>query len=123
MIPSGILLFGLDAALFGGVALEQVRGDVAQDVEVFRGVTGPHTGLVFAKGDIEAPMERVFDRPVPACRPGVGARVRCDAAQVEGHFPCRLPADLPDALDHADAARPLPFRAIPEPVDISAVIQ
>ena len=55
MIPAGILLFAFDATFFGGVAFEQVEGDVAQDVEVFRGIAGPYGGLVFAEANLTSP--------------------------------------------------------------------
>lgn len=56
-IPAGAFLPGFEADLFGGVGLQKVEGEMAQDGEVFGGVTGADPALVFAEADIERPMQ------------------------------------------------------------------
>ena len=70
MIPSGVLLFTFEAALFGGVAVEDVQGEVAQEGEVFGGVAGAHAALILGEGHIERPVQLVLDPPMAARRAG-----------------------------------------------------
>ena len=65
MVPGGDFLFGADAALFGGVLAQEVEGHVAQGGQMGGGVAGAHAAFIFAQGDIEHPVEGVFDAQWP----------------------------------------------------------
>src|SRR3954447_23657198 len=45
---------------------DEVEGDFAQEGEVAGGGTVAHATVVLAEGDVEHPMQGVFDAPVPA---------------------------------------------------------
>jgi len=51
-----------------GMALEQIEGEMAEDSEVFGSVVEADATGIFAKGDIERPMEGVFNGPMSRCR-------------------------------------------------------
>lgn len=68
LIPASLELFGLDTEFSGCFLLEQVERDVAQDGEVVWGVVFADTAVIFAKGDVEYPVQFVFGAPVVAHR-------------------------------------------------------
>src|SRR3954451_23901588 len=45
---------------------DEVEGDFAQEGEVAGGGAVAHATVVLAEGDVEHPMQGVFDAPVPA---------------------------------------------------------
>ena len=63
VVPSGPLSFALDRCLFGMLP-HDVEGELADESEVLRAVIGAASSGIFTKGDIEHPMELVFDGPV-----------------------------------------------------------
>src|SRR5437868_2567433 len=81
-IPASQEAFGLDAALRGVLLAQEVEGDVAQYAEIVRPVPHPHAALILAEGDVEDPMQAVFDSPMVADRAGKGAHVAGETAQV-----------------------------------------
>ena len=54
----------MDSALAGFVLFEQVEGDAIENGEVLGGVAGAFAVEVFAKADIEHPVQLVLDAPV-----------------------------------------------------------
>ncbi len=66
VIPPRFQPLVLDANLDGLVRLQQVQRDAAQDREVLRRVALAHPRLVLSIGDIQSPVQAVFDAPVPA---------------------------------------------------------
>jgi hypothetical protein len=66
LIPSSLEAFGLNTAFERGFLREQIEGHMAQDGEVLGRVTLAHARIIFAEGDIEYPVELVFDGPVGA---------------------------------------------------------
>ena len=99
MVLGGDFLFGADAALFGGVLAEEVEGHVAQGGEVGGGVAGAHAAFIFAQGDIEHPVEGVFDAPVAADGTGEFRGVRGQAAEVVAALAAGRAADLALGFD------------------------
>ena len=81
MIPSGDFLFGAHCAFFGGVLAQEIEGKVG------RGVAGAYAALVLLQGDVEHPVQGVFDAPVPADSAGQpsASRVTMPPAQQLGH--------------------------------------
>jgi hypothetical protein len=45
--------------------LEQIQCDMPEHREIFGGVPLANTAVVFAKGDVEHPVQGVLDGPVP----------------------------------------------------------
>lgn len=66
MIPARFQPFGPDRFLGRCFLLEKVEGEVSQDRQVFRAMTSPNATIIFAEGDIEDPVEPIFDPPVGA---------------------------------------------------------
>lgn len=64
MIPGGAEALVFDVELGRVLMLQESEGDVAQDGQVVRGVGGAHAGGILTKGDIEDPMEAVFNAPM-----------------------------------------------------------
>jgi|GEM_PF-1631846 microcystin degradation protein MlrC len=60
IIPSGAFDFALDGALFV-IGFDDVEGELAQEGEVLRAVAGAVSGSILAHGNIEHPVEVVFD--------------------------------------------------------------
>src|SRR3954451_11306608 len=54
------------AGLATAISGDEVEGDFAQEGEVAGGGTIAHATVVLADGDVEHPMQGVFDAPVPA---------------------------------------------------------
>ncbi len=56
----------LDTCADGSVLFEQAKGDATQDGEVLGTVIFAQTALIFAEGDVQDPVEGIFNRPVGA---------------------------------------------------------
>ena len=52
MIPCGIFLFALDAALFGGVIFEHIEGHVPEDGHIFRSIARTDSASIFSKANM-----------------------------------------------------------------------
>ena len=105
MIPAGDFLLGADAALLGGVLAQEVEGEVAQGGQIGGGMAGADAALVLAQGDVEHPVEGVFDAPVAADGAGQFGGVRRQAAQVVAPLAGALATDLAGGLDDRGGAR------------------
>ncbi len=66
LVPACGETFVLDADLQGGLILQQAQRGAAKDAEIGIGVALADAALVFLKGDIELPVQTVFDTPVVA---------------------------------------------------------
>ena len=64
--PHGLETFALDTRLQAGLPLQQAVGYLAQCRHVLRAIVLAHPALVFAKGRIQAPVQRIPDAPVAA---------------------------------------------------------
>ena len=62
IVPSGAFDFAFDGPLVGVLA-EEVEGELSQESEVLRGVVGAASHAVLVEGDIEDPVQLVFDGP------------------------------------------------------------
>ena len=111
MIPGGDFLCGADAALFGGVLAQKIEGEVAQGGEVRDRVAGAHAAGVFAQGDIEHPMQGVFDASVAADGAGQLGGFGRQAAQVVAPLARGGFAEGALGFDHGDAAQCGPLAA------------
>jgi hypothetical protein len=77
--------------------------------------------LIFAKGDIQGPMEGILDTPVAAYGFGERLGVQCQAGEVIAAFDGAFPLDAPDGFDHANALKVRPSFFVLEPVDIGGL--
>jgi hypothetical protein len=68
VIPTGIELFASNATFLCFLALEQIQREPSQGGQIFGGVSGASTALIFAKADIHDPVQFVFHRPMAAHR-------------------------------------------------------
>jgi hypothetical protein len=66
VIPPRLQAFGFDAVFAGSLLFEQIEGDVPKNGKIVRSVTGTDAGEIFAEGDVENPVERIFNLPVSA---------------------------------------------------------
>ena len=62
----------MDAPFKGSLLLEQIEGNLAQDSQILGAMVFTDSAVVFSEGDIERPMQAVFDAPVAA-----GGRKQC----------------------------------------------
>ena len=53
VIPCCVLLFSIQAALFGSLPFEKVDADMAEDAEILVRVTGSDPALVFCEAHIQ----------------------------------------------------------------------
>ena len=118
MIPAGDFLFSAEAALFGGVLAQEVEGHVTQGGQIGGGVAGAHAALILAQGDIEHPVQGVFDAPVAADGAGQFRGVRRKAAQIVATLARDVVADLALGFDHGHAAQGRPLGAVGQPVEL-----
>ena len=68
LTPASLFTLGFDATFGCLFLLEQVQGDVAQNSKVLRTVTPADAAVVFIKGDIQDPMEFIFNPPMSSDR-------------------------------------------------------
>jgi hypothetical protein len=69
MIPTGVELLALDAALLGFLSFQQVQRQPAQCRQILRREAGARPALVIAKTNVQHPVQFVFHAPVTAHRP------------------------------------------------------
>src|SRR4051812_29875053 len=68
IVPGGLLATRPHADPGCSVPPHEVDGDLAQDGQVASCRAIPDAAVILAEGDIEDPMEPIFNRPVPADR-------------------------------------------------------
>jgi len=77
---------GFDATLGRRFLFEQIERHVAQHHKVLLAVILAHATGVFLKGDVEHPMQTIFDTPVAADRAPKGLSIARQAAEVIAPF-------------------------------------
>ncbi len=70
VIPGGFLAPAAETDLAAFVPGHQVKGDLAQEGKVARSRAVAHAAIILTEGDVQHPMQRVLDTPVPADRTG-----------------------------------------------------
>src|SRR5579871_6819147 len=65
IIKSGAITFAFETGLIR-MFFEQVESQKTQDSEVLRRVIETHTRSILGKGDIQSPMEGIFNGPMGA---------------------------------------------------------
>ncbi len=115
MVPARREAFVLDAERLGARLLEEIERAVVEDREVFGRVAGADAGLVLMHGDIQDPVEAVFDGPMTAHGAGEEGRVGGQAGDAEAGFVGGAVADGPRAIHAQDAAHAGPAGPIGQP--------
>ena len=64
VVPCSLESFVLDAELDRIVLLEEIEGNATEDSEVFCTIPLTQAGLIFSEGEVEHPMETIFDLPM-----------------------------------------------------------
>src|SRR6266404_6281679 len=81
---------------------------MSQDDKVLLTVVLAHATDIFLKGDVEHPVEAIFDAPMAAHGCAKGARLPRQAREVIATFGGYLLAHFALRFDHANAAQPHP---------------
>src|SRR5215210_8722167 len=66
IIPGSLLATRPHADLGCSAVTDQVDGDLAQESQVASCRPIPHTAVILTEGDIQDPMEPIFEGPMPA---------------------------------------------------------
>src|SRR4051812_42219980 len=101
VVPGSLLAPATEAGLGAPVSGDQVESDLAQESEVARRRPVAHAAVIFAEGDVQHPMQRVLNAPVPADRPDQDGGIIVAACQEVADLGLdRAGAvDAPDRLD------------------------
>jgi len=92
-----------DTALaFDGVKADEIQGDVFENGEVVGRVTATGTHLVVGKGDVHAPVQAVFNRPMRPNRLQQTRGISRQASDVEALLDGGLAIDGSLGLDHRE---------------------
>src|SRR5215211_1641751 len=101
VVPGSLLAPATEAGLGAPVSGDQVESDLAKKSEVARSRPVAHAAVILAEGDVQHPMQRVLDTPMPADRPdqdGRGVAAACQEVADLGLDPAGA-VDAPDRLD------------------------
>ena len=118
MVPCRFETFGLHATFEGIFPFKHVGRQVAQDCQIFRAMVFADAAMVFSEGDIQTPMQAVFDTPVFSDRFGEGRGLVVEAGDEIGCFNRGLSIYFPFSDRHADGGKPRPLVFSREPADI-----
>ena len=89
-----------DTALaFDGIQADEIQGEVFENGEVMGSVAGTGTHLVVGEGDIHAPVQAVFHRPMRPNRLAQALGVGWQTADVEAVLDGGLASDATLGLD------------------------
>src|SRR6185503_9081781 len=69
VVPGSLLAPATEAGLGAPVSGDHVESDLAQESEVARSRPVAHPAVILAEGDVQHPMQRVLNAPIPADRP------------------------------------------------------
>src|SRR3954468_2871883 len=98
VVPGSLLAPAAEAGLGAPVSSDQVEGDLTKEREVARSRPVAHAAVILAEGDVQHPMQRVLNAPVPADRPDQDGRVvaaaREEVADLGFNLACAV--DAPD---------------------------
>src|SRR5436853_628024 len=101
VVPGSLLAPATEAGLGAPVPGDQVESDLAKESEVARSRPVAHPAVIFAEGDVQHPMQRVLNTPVPADRPDQDGGIivaTCQEVADLGLDPAGA-VDAPDCLD------------------------
>ena len=118
MIPARRKAFVPDADLLGALLREEIECDVVEDGEIFWRMARADARLILMQGDVEDPVEAVFNGPVAAHDPGEGRGVRGQARDEEPGLVGGAVADGTLAIHAENAAQTRPAGPIREPREI-----
>ena len=104
----------LETALRGGFPSESIEGKPTNQSQIVRRVQRSHPTLIFAKGDIQHPMLRIFDAPMLADYIGAAGIIHCEASEIKLNFMGRFVLQLPGAFDDDNRLQSQPLFALVE---------
>src|SRR3954463_636297 len=81
VVPGSLLAPATEAGLGAPVSGDQVESDLAKECEVARSRPVAHAAVIFAEGDVQHPMQRVLNAPIPADRPDQDSGIIVAACQ------------------------------------------
>ena len=119
MIARGAKTSDLDAPFTRRFTLQETPGEATEEGQVVWGVIFADAGVLFVEGDLQAPMQRVFD--VPVGTDGLSDTspiLRREAAEVGAPLGLRLAVEGPVGLDHPEAGQVGPGGLVLEPVEV-----
>src|SRR5918993_2985429 len=101
VVPGGFFAPAAEAGLRASVLGDKVEGNFAKESEVAHSRSVAHAAVILAEGDVQHPMQRVLNTPVPADRPDQDGRGVAAACQEGADFGADLAGavDAPDGLD------------------------
>src|SRR4051794_27962005 len=101
VVPSGFFAPAAEAGLRALVLGDKIKGNLANESEVARSRPVAHAAVILTEGDVQPPMQRVLDTPVPADRPDQDGRSVAAACQEVADLGLDLAGavDAPDRLD------------------------
>src|SRR5215210_7960975 len=101
VVPGSLLAPATEAGLGAPVPGDQIEGDLAKEGEVARSRPVAHAAVILTEGDVQHPMQRVLNPPVPAdCSDQDGRSVAAACQEVADLGLDRAGAvDAPDRLD------------------------
>src|SRR3954451_6979536 len=107
VVPGSLLAPAPEAGLGAPVSGDQVEGDLAKEGEVARSRPVAHPAVILAEGDVQHPMQRVLNTPVPAdCSDQDGRSVAAACQEVADLGLDRAGAvDAPDRLHRQNRAQ------------------
>src|SRR5688500_1962894 len=99
--PSGYFAPATEAGLGAPISGDKVESDVAKESEVARSRPVAHAAVILAEGDVQHPLQRVLNTPVPADCPDRDSGIIVAACQEVADLGLdRAGAvDAPDRLD------------------------
>src|SRR3982751_6219399 len=99
VVPSSPLALATEAGLGASVFGYQVESDLAKKGEVARSRPVAHAAVILAEGDVQHPMQRVLNAPVPADRPHQDGRGVAAAREKVADLGLDRAGAAPDRLD------------------------
>src|SRR5512135_884575 len=115
IIPTTPQPLGLEARVGCLLLLQQADGQLPQQGQVLTTVACMVPAVVLAKHDIQHPVQRVLNAPVPTDRIQVLLRRPHETADVVPHLNALDALDHATAQEHADRCQALPQRRITQP--------
>ena len=74
---------------------QKIKGNVAQDGQIFWRMADPDAGLIFPQGDIEHPVDTILNPPMRADRVGELLDLRVEARKVIARLDRHLSVQMP----------------------------
>src|SRR5215210_1775374 len=101
VVPGSLLAPAMEAGLGAPVSGDQVESDLAKESEVGRSRPVAHAAVILAEGDVQHPMQRVLNTPVPADCPDQDGGIIVATCQEVADLGLDLAGavDAPDRLD------------------------